>query len=235
MLVKTQGLVLRTVKYSDSSLITTILTKELGIRSYLQRGVRSNKKSKGNICQPLQFLQLVVSERENKNLQFIKEFDADIVYKSIPYDVRKSAIALFMLEAIIASVKEKESNPELYEFVKNSFLELDQKQSFFFNDHLQFLMRLASMLGFQPMNNFSDTKERFALQDGFFVSANEHYPSLLSKEESWLFHQFIKMPAMQLSKLQRQQLLVILEQYYQYQLIDFKKFKTPAVFEGVFG
>ena len=41
MLQKTKGMVLRNVKYGETSLIVTIFTEMLGIQSYLVNGVRT--------------------------------------------------------------------------------------------------------------------------------------------------------------------------------------------------
>ena len=236
MLVKTKGLVIRTVNYSDTSLIATIYTKELGLKSYMLRGARSNRgKKQGNIFQPMQFLDLVVQNRENKNLQYVREHHANIVFTNIPYNISKTAIGLFMLEVISTSVKEQEENAVLYEFIQESFQELDEKKENYVNFHLHFLIRFARHLGFQPMNNFSETNNRFALQDGLFVNAGDAYPSLLDKEDSSLLAGFLTSETQTISNKQRKRLLFLLERYYQFHLIDFRSFRTPFVFEEIFG
>ena len=40
---KTKGIVLRTVKYGDTSLVVTIFTELFGVQTYLVNGVRSSK------------------------------------------------------------------------------------------------------------------------------------------------------------------------------------------------
>ena len=235
MIVKTKAFVLRTVNYSDTSIIATLFTEELGLQSYLLRGARSSKKGKGNLFQPMQFLDLVVQHRENKNLQYVREHKADLVYKSILYDIRKSAIGLFLLEVINACVQEETANPELFQFVQESFVLLDEQQQDFQNFHLHFLQQLAAQLGFQPYNNYSSTNNLFALEDGFFVSADDLYPNALSSKESAMFAQFLDESQPKISKHQRRELLHLWERYYQYHIINFKAFKTPLIFEEVFG
>ena len=41
---KTKGIVLRTVKYGETSVIVTILTELFGLQSYLINGVRSSSR-----------------------------------------------------------------------------------------------------------------------------------------------------------------------------------------------
>ncbi|MBS1655487.1 MAG: recombination protein O N-terminal domain-containing protein, partial [Bacteroidetes bacterium] len=60
---KTKGIVLRTVKYGETSVIVTIYTELFGIQSYLVNGVRvSSKKGSGkaNLFQPSAILDMVV-------------------------------------------------------------------------------------------------------------------------------------------------------------------------------
>lgn len=235
MLVKTKGLILKTVNYSETSVIATIYTEQLGVKTYMLRGVRSGKgKKKGNIYQPMQFLDLVVHQRENKNLQYISEARIDLVFKTVPFDIRKTAIGLFLLEVVHACIQEEEGNSEIYQFIRNTFLQLDDLNEQFSTFHFQFLLRFSELLGFQPMNNFSESSNYFALQDGFFVHRFDSYPSLLSLHQSFLFHTFLSKPNNALSKENRKELLDIFERYYQMHVVNFHTFKTPLIFEEVF-
>src|SRR5580658_7988678 len=118
MFHKTKGIVLHTIKYSETSIIAKIYTEKLGLVSYMIKGVRSSKKtSKASLLQPLTLLDMEVSHRENKQLQYIKEFRRDYVYRSIPFDTIKSTVAIFLLELISKSIREQEQNAEMFEFI----------------------------------------------------------------------------------------------------------------------
>ena len=69
MLYKTRGIVIHTIKYSDTSVIAKIYTEKFGLRSYLIRGVRSKKaKIRAAQLQHLNLLNLVVYEKGNDHL-----------------------------------------------------------------------------------------------------------------------------------------------------------------------
>jgi len=71
---KTKGMVFRTVKYGETSLIVTVYTELFGVQSYLVNGVRtSTKKGPGraNLFQPAAILDLIVYHNELKHLQRI--------------------------------------------------------------------------------------------------------------------------------------------------------------------
>src|ERR1051326_2715934 len=98
---KTKGIVLRSVKYGESSLIITIFTELFGVQSYLVNGVRASTKKgsgKANLFQPAAILDLIVYHNELRNLQRIKEFRWDYLYQHIFSDIKKNAFALFLVE-----------------------------------------------------------------------------------------------------------------------------------------
>jgi hypothetical protein len=64
MVHKTKGIILRTVKYGETSLVATIFTEQFGLQSYLVNGVRTATKkgtAKANLFQPSAILDLVSS------------------------------------------------------------------------------------------------------------------------------------------------------------------------------
>src|SRR6476620_6106340 len=114
---KTKGIVLRTVKYGDTSVIASVYTELFGVQSYIVKGIRqSTKKSagKGNYFQPGALLEMVVYHNEMKQLQFIKEFEWSYVYQHIFFDVVKHAVAMYIVEIAQHSLKQPEANPELF-------------------------------------------------------------------------------------------------------------------------
>ena len=61
MIIKTRGILLKTTKYSETSLICKILTEERGLKSYIISGVRKKKgKTSAGLLQVMSILDLVV-------------------------------------------------------------------------------------------------------------------------------------------------------------------------------
>ena len=156
MLHKTRGIVLRFVKYGETSIIVTLFTELFGLQSYIVNGVRSKSRSnKIALYQPLTLLDLVVYHREHANINRIKEVKCLYPYQSIPTDVRKSTLAMFMIEIMNKTVKEESHAQELCEFLIHSFVTLDQMEDNTENFHLLFLLKLTRFLGFGA-HNLSD-------------------------------------------------------------------------------
>src|SRR6185436_12405882 len=111
---KTKGIVLRTVKYGETSIIVTIFTSLFGIQSYIVNGVRMTSKkgsTKSNFFQPSAILDLVVYHNELKHLNRLKEFKWSKLYRQVLSDVPKNAVALYMVELLTKSLRQPESNP----------------------------------------------------------------------------------------------------------------------------
>jgi len=149
VLHKTRGIVFRFTKYGDTSIIVTIFTELFGLQTYIVNGVRS-KSAKGKIAlyQPLTLLDLVVYFKENANIKRIKEVRCLHQYQSLQTDIKKSSIGMFINEVLNKTVKEEQHAQELFDFLMNSLLFLDNQKTNFENFHLIFLTKLSRFLGF---------------------------------------------------------------------------------------
>ena len=149
MLHKTQGIVIKYIKYGDASIIVNIFTEVFGLQTYIVNGARSKKsKSKIALYQPLTLLDMVVYHKEQTNIHRISEVKCTHPFISISTNVKKSCIALFLTEVIHKSVKEQQDIKALFTFLHQSILILDLLEKNYENFHLQFLLKLTQYLGF---------------------------------------------------------------------------------------
>ncbi|WP_114747731.1 DNA repair protein RecO [Pleomorphovibrio marinus] len=156
MLKKTKGIVLSYLKYKESSIICKVFTRELGLRTYLVNGVRSQKsRGKTALYQPLTLLDLVVYEREGGNIQRVSEAKLEHAFVRLPFDFYRSGVAMFMAEILGKVIFENYHNEGLFDFVEGKVLDLDAEQVILGNFPLQFLIQLSGFLGFEP----SDARE----------------------------------------------------------------------------
>ena len=126
-----------------------VLTEQLGVQTYVVNGVRSKKaNTKIALYQPLTFLDLVVYSKPNTDIHRISEAKCLEPYHTIPYDIKKSAIAVFLAEVLYKCIKEEEECIALFNFLHSSIFSLDTLKDKFEDFHLQFLYRLSNYLGF---------------------------------------------------------------------------------------
>lgn len=155
MIHKTRGIVLGFIKYRETSIIARIYTEAFGMQSYIVNSVRTGqKKSKSKISffQPLTLLELVVYHKKNSGLNRISDIKCTDLYTTLPYDFKKSAIALFVAEVLNKSLREEESNTSLFDFLYSSLQMFDHMAVGYENFHLQLMLKLSRYLGFAPQS-----------------------------------------------------------------------------------
>jgi DNA repair protein RecO (recombination protein O) len=169
MLHTTRGIALHTVKFSETSIIAKIYTELFGLQSYLVRGIRKEKaKIKPGLFQPLMLLELSAYHKEKATLQTIREVNILKPYHSLPFDIRKSSVALYINELIYRSVREEEKNPELFAFLFNTCEMLDSMDTGLSLFPLAFTVYLTKLLGFYPRTETDSGIDIFNMTEGVF-------------------------------------------------------------------
>jgi DNA repair protein RecO (recombination protein O) len=160
MLVKTRGIVLNFIKYRETSIIARVYTEELGLQTYIVNSVRQ-KSAMPRIAlfQPFTLLDMVVYTSARGGITRISEYKCSYSYASIPYDIRKSSMLLFLSELVSYTIKEEEENRPLFEHLYKSMVYFDQQQEGFENFHLVFLLQLSFFLGFGPTSGADITSQ----------------------------------------------------------------------------
>lgn len=240
---KTKGIVLRTVKYGETSIIVTIFTELFGVQSYLVNGVRASTKKgtgKANLFQPSAILDLVVYHNELKHLNRIKEFKWSYLYKNIFSDVPKNAVSLFMVELITKCLKQPEGNPELFHFTEDVFIKLDEcNVGIMANLPLFFTLHLPFHFGFRITDNYSEENPYLDLKEGVFVNEQPHHPHFLEGQQAAATSQLLKvMQPEELADIKlnhdfRRNLLYVYETYYALHIHDFGTMKSLPVLREI--
>ena len=174
MLEKTRGIVLHHLKYGESSIIAHLYTEKFGRKSFMMKGVRGKKtRQKANLIQPLFILDLEFYRKEKHELQLVKEFSLSENFSHFPYDLKKSAQAMFIAEVLYKSLRQEEADKLLFDFLHHSFLYFDLHTEGSANFHLLFLIKLTRFLGILPLKENANGKMIFDIREGTF---NEEVP-----------------------------------------------------------
>lgn len=236
---------LRAVKYGETSLVVTIFTELFGIQSYMVNGVRTGGKKAGGkagMFQPTAILDLVVYHNELKQLNRIREFRWAYIYRHIMSDVRKNAVALFMVELLTRCLKQPEGYPDLFHFAEDAFLHLDASDEMVTaNLPLYFAVHLPVFFGFRIQDNYSDACNVLDLQEGIFVNEHPQHPYFITDRQAEVTSLLLKTQApAELSQLKlnhdfRRTLLHRYEQYYALHIQDFGALRTMQVLKEILG
>ena len=129
MYSKTRAIVLKNTNYSESSIISKIYTREFGIQTYILRGVRKGKsKIRASMIQPLSLVELDVYQKPNTSINNIKDLRNSPLLFEIQDNIIKKTVAMFMTEIINYCLTEEVSDKELFDFLENQIIDLDQKK-----------------------------------------------------------------------------------------------------------
>ncbi len=195
MLQNTRGIVLRSVKYGETSLISTIFTELYGVQSYMVQGIRSakNKSHNAGLLQPSTMLDLAVYHNPQKKMQRIREFRPAHIYHSLHEDVIKNSIALFSAELLLKLLPEHALMPELFEFSFDYFVQLDTLPvNEVANFPLWFIVQCSNLLGYPLRGDYSAATPHLNLREGGFTSQSPATSPYVNDEDAKALGELLK-------------------------------------------
>ncbi|MFT6807174.1 MAG: DNA repair protein RecO (recombination protein O) [Saprospiraceae bacterium] len=231
MLKTSEGIIVRTIKYGETSLILDIFSSDQGIRSYIVGGVRTNRgKSKVALVRVLNLVRFVAYDKGNDTLNRIKEIEYNYVYKAIPFDVVKGSLATFLIEICRKAIKASDAYEDIYNYIVKGMIHLDNIDQGLAHFHINFLIGLAEKLGFQLDNNYNLDRAYFNLSEGTFIRSITDHRFTLDKDLSLYLHAYLsKNTNPQVPKHARLELLKNLMKYYKYHISDFGELKSLPI------
>ncbi len=235
MLVKTPAIVFKTTKYSETSLIVKLYTRSLGLKNYIIKGVRGEKsKNKSVAFRAGNIIEIDAYLKNHKELNFIKEYRVEKIWHSIPGNMLKTSLLVFMLEVLNKSISEEECNEPLFDFIEETFELLNHSQFADPNMHLTFMIQLSSYLGFQPDNNFTLENPYFNLTEGVFHTGNVTTVNDVGAPYSrWIYELTTQQNTQGITNQTRSELLEHLISFYKQHLPSFKNIQSNKIFHEV--
>lgn len=227
MLHKSRGIALSYVKYRESSIITKIYTEAFGLQSYIINGIRSKRsKQKMGLYQSLSLLDMVIYHKDNGKIHRISEVRAAYPFQDLPFNMRKSGVALFLTEVLNKTLKEEVENEELFNFLFESIVALDQLKAGVENFHLRFLLTLSYYLGIAP----DSAGELYA------ETHDQVHDERIAQEEKELINQLMDTSyddPIQMSQSMRREILETLLRFYRYHIESFGEVRSYDVLKTV--
>lgn len=210
---KTQGFVLQSIRYGDTSLIVKIFTLENGLQTFMVKGIRG-KASKNRVAlfQPLTFLRFVQNQRQtNSGIGYIKDMELVYAFRSLGIGMNKSAILIYLTDLLSHTLTQQERNEPLYRFVYQSVEWLDLVETGYANFPLYFTLELSRYLGFYPQFNYRD-HALFDMMEGQFVMAPPPHIYYMDENNSYFLSRVLnlglnELDSVSMTGLQRNSLL----------------------------
>jgi len=188
MYIRTRGIVLNHLKYGETSLIVRVFTEHSGLQSFIIKGFRSPKnKGKISLFQPLSLVEIDLPEHAKSELLIFKDARALHHYSSISSTIEKHSIFVFLSEILNKILCFSQAENELFDYVYNSLIALDNTNESCNNFHLVFLNNLTDYIGIrpieqQPLNNLHSILDYYG----------QHIPNFLPIKSHVVLHDVLK-------------------------------------------
>lgn len=151
-MIKTSGIVLRTTKYGEKSLIVTILTQDFGKISAMASDVRTKKSRMIAGLQLFAYSEIVMYKAKSKNgLYHLDEMTLLEGFSSLRTDLDKMAYASYFAECANGATSEEGSEEEVLRLLLNTLFALDKDLCSYEKIKTVFEWRLAGISGYAPL------------------------------------------------------------------------------------
>jgi DNA repair protein RecO (recombination protein O) len=149
-IVKTNAIVLKSMKYRDTSRIVTFYTEQFGKVRGIAKGARGAKNKFGSSLDSLARVHLVFYDKEHRDLHLVSQCDIRDSGSLRKGDLHRMAVGLACLELLDQVVHDREQNVAVFRLIDRS-LELANIPLHDPNALLAaFKIQLASLMGYQP-------------------------------------------------------------------------------------
>lgn len=150
MIISGEAIVLRTMKYGESSLIATLYMREHGKVSVLAKGARNRGRSKVIALEPMSHVQAVVYTKPNRDLQLLTQCEAVRAMKGLTADLDAMAAGMAAVELVHLATVPGEAHPEQFDLLSDTLDTLQGATPHPENALYFFEVRFLEMLGFRP-------------------------------------------------------------------------------------
>lgn len=235
MLYTTRAIALHYHKYNDKSLILKAYTEHNGLKTFF---VRLGSKISLSYFQPLTLINIVAYRKENNNMQNLKEVSLDEPWHNLSANIVKSAIAVFMAEVFIRSVKQEEQDDDLFTYLEDTTRLLNNDTGNLALYPQTYMLGLSKYLGFFPTPQNNAGERYFDLLSGHFAGTTPPHPHYTDGDETTTMASFIdsyinNTPPLLPNKTQRDYLLLRLTEYFRVHIDTFGTLKSNHVLKEV--
>ncbi len=232
----TRGVVLRTFRHTDRTLILKALTARFGARSYMVRSGGRGGASPA-LLEPLARVELVVSEDAERDLQRLHEVRCIGPYERVHLDPVRGTLAMFMQEVLYHALRQDAPDPRSFAFVEERLEALDAEDldPVMFPIHL--LLGLAERAGVLPTVQEAEHERFFDAREGHFIIGPPQHADCFDEQVSMDLAQLLEAwperTALLASALRRQALLEGLLLYFRLHLPGFGRLNSPEILRSV--
>ena len=241
MLLSSRCIVLHTLRYGDESIIAHVLTEAAGCITFIIRVTHARRARSPHVFfQPFALLDIAWEDHPRASMQRPKSVSVATPLVSIPYEMGKRGIALYLAEFLHHALRSEPASPSLFAYIYHSIEWLDATQGSVANFHLVFLLRLTRFLGLFPEVRTVLPNAYYDLDTCTFTALKPAHPHFLTPDEAarlplLLRMRYETMHLFVLSAAERSRFLDLVGAYYQLHCPGFPELKSLQVLRQLGG
>lgn len=182
MIAKTEGIVLKSFDYRETSRIVTFFTEEYGKVSGVLKGIRKDHKKFGSSVDRFSVNDIVYYKYRNSDLHLISQCDLKQYFYPLRQGLKRTMAASYILELINVVMPIEQKNKKVYRLMINFFADAQGNVDINQLVHL-FQIKILLYSGFKPhldacvkCKKEIITKSRFSLKEGGLICWDCYYP-----------------------------------------------------------
>jgi DNA repair protein RecO (recombination protein O) len=150
-ITKTEALVLKSIKFGDTSRIATLYTQNYGKIKVIAKGIRKPKSRLAGALQTFSHIQIVFYKKQTTEIYLLSQSEILHSYQSLSRDLHRYVFASAVLELLDRLITGEEPNPRLFELTLEvlSFMETCPQKSLE-KSFWSYASKLADLLGYKP-------------------------------------------------------------------------------------
>ncbi len=241
MELRTEAIVLSTIKHKDNAEIVNFYTRKAGRLALLLYGAQS--KRKGNAAaflHPLSVVTIRADLRNSRRLNTIDEIKPLQTSAGILFNPVKSAISFFIAEVLQQVLHTNEQDEAMFNFIRSAISLLDTAERGLGNFHILFLVRLTHFLGLQPDLPTPTTNLYFDMQQVEYATTRPLHNHYLPAADTRQLQKLLRIspynyPLFRFTRQERNDVVDRLLDYYRIHTTNFGDIKSLEVLREVFG
>lgn len=187
IILNTQGIVLKAVRYEENDVVLTLFTRKLGKVAALAKGAKRNKSSLLSSSQLFSYSNYTL--KKQKGMYRVNQSDVIKSFYDLSYDIEAFSYATYITKLVEGSTVENQTNNRLFILLAQTLYlytqeDVDKK----FITHA-FELKFIDYIGFKPIVNRCSSCRTTELQNSMF---NIHEGGVVCKQCSAMLEDNLK-------------------------------------------
>jgi DNA repair protein RecO (recombination protein O) len=149
MIAKTEGIVLKSFDFRETSRIATFLTRDFGKVKGVLKGIRKDPRKFGSSLDRFSVNDIVYYQYRNSDIHLISQCDMKEFFTGFRQDLKRLTAASYASELLDALVVSEEENQQLYDLMQSFLNSLQTVQDISKLVHI-FQIKVLLISGFRP-------------------------------------------------------------------------------------